>query len=284
MTTDALADRIEAALGRRPDRLTAFTNSEHGAALWRVDIGTERLVAKTAPSHLASESRMLADLAASGAPVPGVHYGDDQLVVMDYVETDGAGLSDEGGRALAETLAVLHANSAAEFGHGYDVMIGGLPQINERFATWVDFFRWKRLDMAAWQALRHGRLSPRLNERLWRLGERLHDWLHEPERPALLHGDLWIGNALCRGGHAVALIDPAIAYGHPEIELAFTLLFGGFPPSFLRRYLEIAPMPPGFLETRRALYQLYPLLVHAALFGPPYDAQVEAVVARFERQ
>lgn len=284
MNAATLADRIEAALGRRPDRLTAMSVGDHSAALWRVDIGKERLVAKAAPSHLASESRMLADLAAAGAPVPRVHYGDDQLVVMDYIETDGVGLSDEGGRELAETLAALHANSAAEFGHDYDVMIGGLPQINERFVTWVDFFRWKRLDVAAWQALRRGRIAPQLNERLWRLGERLHDWLHEPARPALLHGDLWIGNVLCRDGRAVALIDPAIAYGHPEIELAFTLLFGGFPPSFLRRYLEIAPPPPGFLETRRALYQLYPLLVHAALFGAPYDAQVEAIVTRFERQ
>ena len=283
MNAATLADRIEAALGRRPDRLAAMSTGDHGAALWRVDIGKDRLVAKAAPSHLASESRMLIDLAAAGAPVPRVHYGDDQLVVMDYVETDGLGLSDEGGRDLAERLAALHATSAAEFGHDYDVMIGGLPQINERFAR-VDFFRWKRLDVAAWLATRRGRISSPLNERLWRLGERLPKWLHEPPRPALLHGDLWIGNVLCRGGRAVALIDPAIAYGHPEVELAFTMLFGGFPPSFFHRYFEIAPAPSGFLETRRALYQLYPLLVHAALFGPPYDSQVEAIVARFESQ
>ncbi|MGE3648473.1 MAG: fructosamine kinase family protein, partial [Reyranellaceae bacterium] len=280
MSEESLADRLEAALGRRPDRLSRIAGG-HGATVWRVEIGGERLVAKTAPAHLASESRMLADLAAAGAPVPAVHFGDDRLVVMDHVESDGAGLSDEGGRALAETLAALHANTAHEYGHGYDVMIGGLPQINERFASWIDFFRWKRLDVAAWLAMRGGRLSPELNERLWRLGENLRRWLDEPPRPALLHGDLWIGNVLCRGGRAVALIDPAIAYGHPEIELAFTQLFGGFPPSFLQRYLEIAPPPPGFDERRRALYQLYPLLVHAALFGAPYDSQVEAIVDRF---
>jgi fructosamine-3-kinase len=279
----SLADRLEAALGRRPDRLARIAGG-HGATVWRVDIGGERLVAKAAPAHLASESRMLADLAAAGAPVPAVHFGDDRLVVMDHIETDGAGLSDEGGRALAETLAALHANTAAQFGHGYDVMIGGLPQINERFASWIDFFRWKRLDVAAWLAMRAGRVTPDLNDRLWRLGERLREWLHEPSRPALLHGDLWIGNVLCRGGRAVALIDPAIAYGHPEIELAFTQLFGGFPPGFLRHYFEIAPPPPDFHEVRRALYQLYPLLVHAALFGAPYESQVEAIVTRFERQ
>jgi len=283
VSADNLADRIGAGLGRRPDRLTRIGGG-HGATVWRLDIGGERLVAKAAPAHLASESRMLADLAAAGAPVPQVHYGDDQLVVMDYVETDGAGLSDDGGRALAETLAALHANTTKEYGHGYDVMIGGLPQINERFTSWVDFFRWKRLDVASWLAMRAGRISSKLNERIWRLGERLQDWLQEPAQPSLLHGDLWIGNVLCRNGHAVALIDPAIAYGHPEIELAFTQLFGGFPPSFLKRYVEINPPPSGFHEQRRALYQLYPLLVHAALFGPPYDARVEAIVTRFERQ
>lgn len=283
MNPDDLADRIEAALGRRPDRLTRIAG-DHGATVWRLDIGGERLVAKAAPAHLTSESRMLVDLAAAGAPVPRVHFGDDRLVVMDHVETDGAGLSDEGGRALAETLAALHANTAKEYGHGYDVMIGGLPQINERFTSWIDFFRWKRLDVASWLAMRAGHVSPDLNERLWRLGERLREWLQEPAQPALLHGDLWIGNVLCRDGHAVALIDPAIAYGHPEIELAFTQLFGGFPPAFMRRYVEINPPPPGFHEQRRALYQLYPLLVHAALFGAPYESQVEATVARFERQ
>ena len=283
MSPDALADHIESALGHRPNRPTRIAGSS-GATVWRLDIGGERLVAKTAASHLASESRMLADLTAAGTPVPRVHYGDDRLVVMDYVETDSAGLSDEGGSALAETLAALHANTANEYGHDYDVMIGGLPQINERFATWVDFFRWKRLDVASWQAMRAGHISPDLSDRLWRLGERLRDWLQEPAQPALLHGDLWIGNVLCRGGRAVALIDPAIAHGHPEIELAFTQLFGGFPPSFMRRYHEIAPPPPGFHETRRALYQLYPLLVHAALFGGPYPSQVEAIVARFEAQ
>ncbi len=283
MSADSLADRLEAVLGRRPDRLTRIAGG-HGATIWRIDLGRERLIAKAAPAHLSSESRMLADLAAAGAPVPKVHYGDDRLVVMDYVETDALGLSDDGARALAETLAALHANTAAEFGHGYDVMIGGLPQINERFAGWVDFFRWKRLDVASWLAMRAGHLSPDLNERLWRLGERLREWLHEPAQPALLHGDLWIGNVLCRGGRAVALIDPAIAYGHPEIELAFTQLFGGFPSSFLRHYFEIAPPPPGFHEVRRPLYQLYPLLVHAALFGGPYESQVEAIVAGFERR
>jgi fructosamine-3-kinase len=250
-----IADRVEAALGRRPDRLVRV-----GARVWRVDIGRDVLIAKAAPSHLASESRMLADLAAAGAPVPRVHYGDDRLIVMDHVETDGAGLSDDGERALAETLAALHANTAAEYGHGYDAMIGDVPQINERFASWIDFFRWKRLDVAAWLAVRRGRIPPELNERLWRLGERLREWLIEPPRPALLHGDLRIGNVLCRGGQPVALIGPAIAYGHPEFDLAVSRL-GGFRPGFLRHYLDIAPAPAGFLEVRCGVYQLYPLLV-----------------------
>ena len=268
MSEESLAERLEAALGRRPDRLTRIAGG-HGATVWRMEIGGERLVAKAAPAHLASESRMLADLAAAGAPVPAVHFGDDRLVVMDHVETDGAGLSDEGGRALAETLAALHDNTAREYGHGYDVMIGGLPQINERFASWIDFFRWKRLDVAAWLAMRGGRLSPELNERLWRLGESLRRWLQEPPQPALLHGDLWIGNVLCRGGRAVALIDRDRLRPSRD-RLGLTQLFGGFPPSFLdaisrsrrRRRLD---------ERRRTLHQLYPLLVHAALFGAPYD-------------
>ena len=38
--------------------------------------------------------------------------------------------------------------------------------------------------------------------------------------------------------------------GHPEIELAFTTMFGTFGPRFLRRLCGLAPLEPGFHATR----------------------------------
>jgi fructosamine-3-kinase len=285
-TADAVADAVETALGRRPSRVTPLADGGHQARVWRVEVGRERLVAKTARAFLASEGRMLRDLAAAGWPVPAVHAGDDRLLVMDWIDHDGSGLSEEGAVAFAERLAALHAASVAAdgeppFGYRYDAMIGGLPQINERWGSWIGFFRWKRLWTAVWLAQRAGRLPAGTMARIERLGTHLDAWLHEPARPSLIHGDLWSGNVLCRRGHVVAVIDPAISWSHPEIEIAFTALFGGFPAAFYARYFSLNPAPPGFAERRRDLYNLYPLLVHTALFGGSYGVSVARTLDRF---
>jgi len=84
------------------------------------------------------------------------------------------------------------------------------------------------------------------------------------EPPARLHGDLWSGNVF-----GPYLIDPAAYGGHREIDLAMLELFGGRRRRLLAAYEEVAPLAPGFDE-RVALWQLFPLLVHAVLFGGAY--------------
>ena len=69
-------------------------------------------------------------------------------------------------------------------------------------------------------------------------------------------------------GEAV-LIDPAVYVGHREVDLAMCRLFGGFPATFYHAYAESWPLQPGH-ERRLPAYQLYPLLVHAQLFGGGY--------------
>ncbi len=68
------------------------------------------------------------------------------------------------------------------------------------------------------------------------------------------------------------LIDPAPCYGHRESDIAMMHLFGGFPPTLFTEYQKIFPMETGW-EKRIPLFQLYPLLVHARLFGGSYIAQ-----------
>ncbi len=76
-------------------------------------------------------------------------------------------------------------------------------------------------------------------------------------------------------------VDPAIYYAHPEIELAFTTLFGTFERPFFDRYHELRPIAPGFFEERRDIYNLYPLLVHVRLFGGSYVSSVERTLRQF---
>jgi fructosamine-3-kinase len=112
------------------------------------------------------------------------------------------------------------------------------------------------------------------------LAARLDDYLEEPAHPSLLHGDLWTGNVLAHEDRVSGLIDPAIYWGHPEIELAFSTLFGTFNEIFFNRYHELRPIRPGFFEERRDLYNLYPLLVHVRLFGAGYLGGVERILRR----
>ena len=113
-----------------------------------------------------------------------------------------------------------------------------------------------------------------------RFGEKLEGLITEPARPSLLHGDLWGGNILVSGDKISGFIDPAISYGHPEMDLAFSTLFSTFGDAFFSAYDEIRPLQPGFFEVRRDIYNLWPLLVHVVLFGGSYAGQIDQVLRR----
>jgi fructosamine-3-kinase len=89
------------------------------------------------------------------------------------------------------------------------------------------------------------------------------------EPPARLHGDLWSGNVLADRDGRPWLIDPAAYGGHREMDLAMLELFGAVPVRTVAAYEEVAPLADGWRE-RIALWQLFPLLVHAVLFGGGY--------------
>ena len=77
-----------------------------------------------------------------------------------------------------------------------------------------------------------------------------------------------------------AVYDPAVYYGHREMDIAMTLLFGGFDEVFYHHYNEAFPLQTGW-QQRVALCQLYPLLVHLLIFGSSYYSRVKAVLNRY---
>jgi fructosamine-3-kinase len=295
-------DLIEDALGVRPLRLHPLPGGASGG-LFRADLPDgDAVVAKVAlevgagtgtdpDSALGIEGRMLGYLAEStGLPVPEVLHSTDRLLVMEHVENDGD-RSDRGEEEAAELVAALHGHAGPAFGFHWDTVLGGLPQPNPWTASWVEFFARERLLFMGEACVRAGRMPVATQHRVEVLCSGLGRWLEPepdavappswPAGPALVHGDLWGGNVLWRGGRVAAFIDPAIHFADPEVEIAFTTLFGTFGDPFYRRYAEICPLRPGFLEVRKDLLNLYPLLVHVRLFGGGYLASVERILARF---
>jgi fructosamine-3-kinase len=281
--SDDLAQRLEAALGRRPRRLAAMSGGCI-AEIYRVELeGGESVVAKLGrtPGALPTEGWMLRYLSQhSTLPVPDVLHVDDDLLVMSQIEAGGA-LDEAAERHAAELLAALHDVTAPSFGLERDTLIGGLHQPNPPSASWLDFFAEHRLIHRARDAHDAGRLPVQTLHRIETLAGRLDRWLIEPARPSLIHGDMWGGNVLAKGGRIAGFVDPAIYYADAEIELAFSTLFSTFGDAFFERYGTLRPLRPGFFEERRDLYNLYPLLVHARLFGGAYPAAVARTLDRF---
>ena len=232
-------------------------------------------------SGLELEAFMLGELARlSELPVPRVHHATRDLLVMDFIENDGGGISGSVQRHAGELIARLHGMPRELFGYSRDTLIGPLAQPNPEARAWVPFFREHRLLYMAREAHREGSLPSPLFKRIERLAERIEDYLNEPRFPSLLHGDLWTGNVLVREGRIAGFVDPAICCGHPEIELAFTTMFGTFGEAFFEAYESLMPLEPGFHELRASLYNLYPSLVHVRLFGAGYLAGIERTLAR----
>lgn len=255
--------------------------------LHAVDLDDGRhLVAKTATGTnaegtLETEGWMLRYLAdRSDLPVPAVHHADPDLLLMDRLPAGGA--LDAGAEAHAGALiAALHDVAGEAFGLGRDTVIGPLVQPNEPDARWTEFLRDRRLMHMGRLAHEAGRLPGETLARLDAFCARIVEFVPEPAHPALLHGDLWTGNVLVHGGRISGFVDPAIYYGDPEMDLAFATLFGTLGEPFFAAYSERRPVAPGFFEARRDICNLWPLLVHARLFGGSYGASVDAILRRF---
>ena len=180
---------------------------------------------------------------------------------------------------FGQALAKLHQHRTSTFGLDHDNYIGKLPQYNDPHDNWTDFFIEQRMQPQLRMAMDSGKLSSPTVNHFESMYKQLAD-IFPDEPPALLHGDLWGGNYFFDESGQAAIYDPAVYYGHREMELAFTYLFGGFSQEFYRAYKEAWPLQPNFSQ-RKDIYNLYPLLVHTNLFGGSYGRQVQSIVERF---
>ncbi|MFV0333225.1 MAG: fructosamine kinase family protein [Tropicimonas sp.] len=259
---NALATAIAASFGspmRQARRL-------HGGDLSEVFLTSledgRHLVAKAGPL-VAAEAEMLHAIRTAGAPAPqvlGVAQGYLFLEALEETAASGAGW-----HALGLGLRKLHARRGAAYGWERDYAFGAVAIDNRPATDWPAFWGERRLSPSL------PFLPPALARRLETLIGDLDDFLPAAPPAALLHGDLWTGNVLFGPAGKASLIDPACYFGDAEVDLAMLTLFGQPGRDFRESY---GPLAPGH-ETRRALYQLWPALVHFRLFGAGYAAMVE---------
>lgn len=274
-----LQREVEALTGERVLGTTPLTGG-CVAQVVRLELSDGRQLVAKAGSALTAEAWMLEHLRGEHWPVPAVLHTSADLLLMDFVEHDGRSDAKSESHA-ADLLAGLHAVQRPDFGFERDTVIAGLTQPNPRSEHWIPFFAEHRLLAMAIECAGAGQLPAALLTRIERLAGRVDRWLLEPEHASLIHGDLWGGNMLFHEGRLAALIDPACYWAHAEIELAFATLFHSLGDEFFARYEQHRPLPPGFFEERRDLYNLYPLLVHLRLFGAGYLHAVQRIVERF---
>jgi fructosamine-3-kinase len=286
MIPGALRRALEARLG--PVRGAASVSGgciNHGM---RVELADGPVFVKhnadAPPGLFAAEARGLDALraAADGLVVPRAlawaeaEGGAPAWLALEWLEPSRR--APDFAERLGRGLAALH-RAGRDDGWGWmeDNFIGPLPQENAPAASWAEFWRTRRLEPQLALARRAGRMPGKAAE--WdRLMDRLPELLApaEADGPSLLHGDLWGGNVLAAPG-GPALIDPAVYRGHREADLAMTELFGGFGDAFHAAYREAWPLQPGY-PARRAIYQVWYLLIHVNLFGGGYGAQTAAVL------
>lgn len=216
---------------------------------------------------------------ADATPVPRVHGREETWLVLDRVREGRPGR--EAALRFGRELAGLHAAGAPAFGAPppggpVEAFIGLAPMRNVTGDDWPAWYAEHRVLPYLRRAVDAGTMDAGEAAVVERVCARLPGLAGPAEPPARLHGDLWNGNVLWGADGGVRLIDPAAHGGHRETDLAMLALFGcPLLDAVLEGYQDVAPLAAGW-RARVGVHQLFPLLVHAVLFGRGYAGQALA--------
>ncbi len=272
--------KIKHLLGNTVSRYTLITQSST-TAIYNAD---NKYIIKEANEKwlVESEELMYEYLREySSLPIPEVIKRKDNILITEYIPNDQLG-KDEAQINAAIHLANLHRISWEE-GYGFmaDTVIGPYSQPNTPNDSWIEFFKRERLLDFATKAFEELQLPEETYLRILSLCDELEKYLVEPKQSSLLHGDVWSGNVLIHRGEVAAFIDPALYYGHHEVDLAFIMMFSTFGDRFFEHYRKLFPIEDDFVEVRADIYNLYPYLVHLRAFGEGYLPYIEKTLTKY---
>ncbi|XME04017.1 fructosamine kinase family protein [Lachnospiraceae bacterium C1.1] len=234
-----------------------------------------------------AEAEGIAAIRATGrVRVPTIYArGEDcgfSFLLMEFI--DSGKLQPDFWEKLGFNLASMHNADTAQYlstgkyGFESDNYIGAGKQKNFPRNSWIEFYSECRLRPQLELAEEY--FDSVTIKELDKLLNNLDRFLFEPEKPSLLHGDLWSGNFMSDEKGMPMLIDPAVYVGCNEADIAMTELFGGFDRRFYDAYFDEMDMVPGY-EERRDLYNLYHLTNHLNLFGSSYLPEVLRIIEKY---
>lgn len=217
-------------------------------------------------------------LAATGTvlvPQPlGVTIHESTVVLlMTAIEGPSSAPSKSAWKRLGADLAALHsADAGPRYGFDMDNHIGSTVQPNSWRDDWVEFNSINRLGFQLGMACQRELLTPSEADAIKAVIDRLDRLIPRHPKPALLHGDLWSGNALPAANDRIAVLDPACSIGDGWADIAMMRLFGAFPQACFDAYQSLI-RDHERIESRIAVYQLYHVLNHVNIFGRGYAGQ-----------
>ena len=248
---------------------------------WKIEFANEKLFLKRNDrdtKYLEFEKYCLQNLREyinqTNLIVPEViafkNFKNIEILLMEWID-----MQNFDQKKLGKGLGEMHLNSTESnpkiFGYPVEGFIGLTNQRKGWENNWTDCFLNLRI-MPQLSILQSNIIDKKT---INKVQEKIRSELlnHKPKN-TLVHGDLWSGNVgVDKSGKGV-IFDPASWWADNEVDIAMTILFGGFGKEFYEEYHKIFPKREGF-EKRIVIYNFYHVLNHANMFGGSYFDQVK---------
>lgn len=237
------------------------------------DLAVDQLTQEAAGLRLLTQRSGVLTPAVIGV----IPVGGGALMVMAAVQVIDRGPIHW--RQMGRTLAQIHRVKGERFGLETHCYWGSYYQDNRPLPEWPDFFWTRRIEPWLRAAVDSGRLPAELAKQVEQIGGRLAELCGPPVQPTLLHGDAHQNNFLSTA-HGPVLIDPAVYYGHPEVDLAYVDFFAPVSDELFAGYQELTPIDPGFAE-RRDLWRTHAWLAMVAVDGPQHLERLSSALGNY---
>ena len=223
--------------------------------------------------------QLLSKLAGVLTPIPIGNIAVESGVIMVVEAVSAVERTSIQWREIGQTLARIHQVKGQQYGLDKHCYFGPFYQDNRLMSDWATFYAERRLWPRLMGAVNAGNMPTSAIQQVEKLISRLPELCGPEVAPTLLHGDAQHHNFVSAAEGAV-VIDPAVYYGHPEIDLAYIDYFHPMPEDVFLGYQDELPIDPGFYE-RRDLWRVYGYLAAVEVEGGAYLGKLLNAVQKY---